>query len=81
MRELRLRVSWEWVSAGMPLSVFERTSVGSSLLCVLLLLLLVTSAAASATRAGLRLQLLPPCCADGFQIVVGHSCVMWCRWR
>lgn len=64
--------------------MYGRTSDWSSLLCVLLLLLLVTTTAASsaaATRAGLRLQLLPSCCADGFQIVVGHDCVMWCAGR
>jgi hypothetical protein len=80
MRGLRPRVSWEGVSC---LCVCW-DGYWSSLLCVLLLLLLITTSAASAaaaTRAGLRLQLLPSCCADGFQIVVGHGCVMWCAGR
>jgi hypothetical protein len=65
-------------------SVYGRMADWSSLLCVLFLLLLVTTSAASAaaaTRAGLRLQLLASCCADGFQIVVGHGCVVWCAGR
>ena len=79
MRGLRLRVAWEGVLA-LPMLVFGRMHGQSSLLCVLLLLLLVTAAASSAaaTRAGLRLQLLPSSCANGFKIVVGHGCVVWC---
>jgi hypothetical protein len=79
MRGLRLRVAWEGVLA-LPMLVFGRMHGRSSLLCVLLLLLLVTAAASSAaaTRAGLRLQLLPSGCANSFKIVVSHGCVVWC---
>ena len=49
-------------------------------LSFLLLLLLVAAASTSsstAARTGLLLQLLPPGSADGFEIVVGHVCVMY----